>query len=325
MRKWPRGPGAAPGVFAGELSFAAPALAAYRFPCVDITGERAGPRVCVTAGVHVNEVSSIEAAIRLESCFTPATLRGRVSILPVVNQPALYQYTEYTSPVDGKNINFSFPGRPDGSFSEALCHALLYEWAAGADVYVDLHGGDLREDVAKFVMFQRVGDAAVDTRRAALAACFDADFIVALEPSLVGAPGRAITARAAMGGDGVMPEAGAHGVIDADSVDYHVRGVLNLARRLGMVDGAPASPSRRQIRCDRYVWVRCPADGWLSPAVEPGDRVERGQRMGVVRDVFGSPAGEISAPETGYVLWRITHPAVRSGDTVFGVGGETGR
>src|SRR5437588_9146940 len=107
-----------PGIFRGELSFDAPALHGYRFPCVDIIGQQPGPRLCITAGVHVNEVSSIEAAIRLQCFFKPAMLRGSVSIIPVVNQPALPVYTQYTCPVDGKNINFSFPGRPDGSFTE---------------------------------------------------------------------------------------------------------------------------------------------------------------------------------------------------------------
>jgi uncharacterized protein len=320
MRRRVTDPASNQGVFRGDVSFDTPALRGYYFPCVEITGERPGPRLCVTAGVHVNEVSSIEAAIRLPNYFTPVTLRGSVSIIPAVNQPAWHTYTEYTCPVDGKNINFSFPGRSDGSFSEALCNALLYEWAPDADVYVDLHGGDLREEVAKFVMFQRVGDSEIDAERAEMANCFDADFVVGLEAHHLGSPGRAITARASIGRHGVMSEAGAHGIVDVVSVEYHVNGVLSLAKLLGMIDRPPLPCSRDHIACDRYLWVPCTADGFLRCTVEPGERVVRGQTLGVLHDVFGTPAGQIVAPESGYVLWRITHPVMRAGDSAFGLG-----
>src|SRR3546814_3561237 len=45
------------------------------------------------------------------------------------------------------------------SFSEALADALLNEWAADADVLIELHGGDLCEDVAPFTVLQLTGDA----------------------------------------------------------------------------------------------------------------------------------------------------------------------
>ncbi len=308
------------GIVHTYLTFDSPLLRGYELPCVEITGERPGLRLCVTAGVHVNEVSAIEAAVRLQGSFSPSALRGSVSIIPVVNQPALYEHTEYMCPIDGKNINFSFPGRPDGTFTEALCHALLYEWAVDADLFVDLHGGDLREEVSKFVMFQRTGDADLDAVREEMARCFDANFVVGLEPEHLGGPGRAITARARMGRHGVMPEAGQHGVVDSDSVAYHVQGVLRLAWLYDMIEGPLPSPARRPTVCDRYLWARCPVDGFLRTSVHSGEQVTRGQRIGVMHDVFGIVIGEIVAPDTGYVLWRMTHPVMRAGDSAFGIG-----
>ena len=73
-----------------SITFSNPLLKDYTWPVCEITGAIAGPRLCVTAGVHVNEVSSIEAAIRLQSYFRPEELQGSVSIMPVVNLPALF-------------------------------------------------------------------------------------------------------------------------------------------------------------------------------------------------------------------------------------------
>jgi predicted deacylase len=308
-----------PGSFCGETSFDAPVLRHYRFPCFEIRGRKPGPRLCVMAGVHVNEVSSIEAAIRLRSLLPPDALAGNVSVIPVVNQPALYEYTQYNCPVDGKNILFNFPGRPDGSFSEALCHALLFEWAADADVLVDMHGGDLRENVAKFVMFQRTGDPELDARRESMAKCFDADLVVGFDPSHMDRPGRSLTALAKMGRSGVMSEAGANGVVDEGSVRYHTEGVLNLARLLGMLEGTPTRPTRPQRLCHRYIWVRCPVDGLFHAVVEPNEPVVRGQRLGEMSDLFGRVLGEVVAPESGYVLWRMTHPVLKEGAFALGL------
>ena len=319
MKRHPSETERRPGYFCGEISFDTPVLWEYRLPCFEVQGNQTGPRLCVMAGVHVNEVSSIDAAIRLRSLLSPDTLTGSVSVIPVVNQPALYEYTQYNCPVDGKNILFNFPGRPDGSFTEALCHALLFDWGADADVLVDMHGGDLRENVAKFVMFQRTGDPELDARREAMAKCFDADLVVGFDPSHMDRPGRSLTAMAKLGRTGVMSEAGANGVLDDICVRYHTDGVLNVARLLGMLDGPLIHATRAQRVCHQYIWVRCPVDGLFYAAVEPNDHVVRGQRLGEMRNFFGRVLGEVVAPEAGYVLWRMTHPVLKEGAFVLGI------
>lgn len=319
MEKYPFESLCTPYVFRGELTFDNRQLSGLRWPLWEMTGREAGPRLCVMAGVHPNEVSSIEAAIRLQSCFVPETLRGSVSILPIVNLPALYYHTEYNCPVDGKNINFTFPGDPEGSFTEALCHALLFEWAEDAVLHVDLHGGDLRERVAKFVMYQRTGERTGDTFREKCARCFDADLVVGFEPTCMDQPGRALTALAKVGRNGVMSEAGANGIVDELSVRYHMDGVLNLTRYLGMVDGPLAPHVRGQVLCQDYAWVKSPADGFLRVFVEPGQYVIAKQLLGIVRDHFGRETGQVIAPTSGYVLWRMTHPVLCAGDSVLGL------
>jgi predicted deacylase len=316
-----------PGVFRGTIGFSNPTLAGFAWPLFEARSEAAGPRLCVSAGVHVNEVSSIEAAVRLQALFDPKRMRGTVSIMPLVNQPALFQYTEYNCPIDGKNINFSFPGNANGTFSEALCDAMVNDWCAGAACYVDLHGGDLRERVSKFVLFQRTGDP--DKQRAAqdLAMCFDADLVVGLPQRLLSEPGRPPTGFAQNGRLAVMSEAGANGIIDEESVAFHVQGVLRIARQLGIIEGAPSVSDYRRARilCSDYLWVTAPSDGQFYSEVEPAERVSRGQRLGVVRDFFGNALGEIVAPEAGFVLWRMTHPTLKKGSPALAIAIEEPR
>ncbi len=53
--------------------------------------------------------------------------------------------------------------------------------------------------------------------------------------------------------------------------------------------------------------------------VEPAERVSRGQRLGVMRNFFGETVGEIAAPETGIVLWRMTHPDLKKGSPALAI------
>ena len=101
----------------GRLTFANPQLDGWQWPMVEIRGDRPGPRLCVMAGMHVNEVSSIEAAVQLQRRIRPESLRGSIAILPILNLPAVPVRSQYVCPIDGKNINFSFPGHKEGSFS----------------------------------------------------------------------------------------------------------------------------------------------------------------------------------------------------------------
>lgn len=270
-------------------------------------------------GVHVNEVSAMEAAVRLGSAFTPSHLHGNVSILPVVNLPALTQYTEYNCPIDGKNINFSFPGRPDGSFSEALTFALLNEWAADAEVLIDLHGGDLRESIATWVMFQHSGDVELDARNEALVRCFNAQFMEPLKQELMNAPGRACTGRATQKRLAVMSEGGSNGLVDPDSVQYHMTGVLNVARHLGMIEGVLVPPLRGQIVVDRRVRLEAPAGGLCESHVKVSAYVTKGQVLAKIRDFYGNRITELRTSVTGFVLSRFTHPVVEKGQWVMSI------
>jgi uncharacterized protein len=306
------------GVARHRLTFASPTLAGYAWPVCEIAGRTPGPRLCVSAGVHVNEVSSIEAAIRLQSLFEPDTLKGSISIIPLVNQPAYGQFTEYHCPIDGKNIQFTFPGNPRGSFSEALCDAIQNEWSADADCYVDLHGGDLRENVSKFVMFQRTDDPRFDMRAELLARCFDAEIVMGLPHRLMEQPGRAATAFARQGRIALTTEAGANGIRDEASVAFHVEGVLNVAHQLGMIDRTPRF-ARARVSCRDYLWVKSPVSGELYATFEPGDAVEQGQSLGDIRNLFGQRVGQLLAPADGLILWRMTHPTVVAGTPVLGL------
>lgn len=281
-------------------------------------GYAAGPRLAVMAGIHPNEVAGIEAVLQLAGRLDPREIRGTVTLLPVVNQPGFQSRTETICPVDGKNLNFTFPGRATGTFSEALCQSLLEEWAGNADCLVDLHGGDLREEMARFVAWQPVGEAEFDARQLALARAFDAEFLVQLDKSCLTPPGRSVSARAACRRHGVFAEAGSHGILASRDVEFHRDGIINLMATMGMVEQPPVVHQPRPI--GDYRFLEAPCDGWNRSQVAAGQLVSADQVLSQLVDQHGHSLATINAPASGYILWRITHPIVRGGDPIVGFG-----
>ena len=156
----------------GLFTFEAdPELARYQWPYFSIVGAASGPTFLVTAGIHAAEYTGIEAAIRLGRTIDPADVRGTIIIVPLLNRPGFYERSIYVNPEDNDNMNRVFPGRPDGTWSERFAHHFLNDVIAGANYAIDLHAGDMIEDLVPFVGYRRDGpgggrsDGAADARR----------------------------------------------------------------------------------------------------------------------------------------------------------------
>jgi predicted deacylase len=299
----------------GTLNFTHPLLDEVEFPYFDISAALPGPHIAIIAGMHPNEVDAMEAALRLKDYFAEALLKGSVSILPVLNIPGLFDHSEFVCPIDGKNINFLSPGNLEGSLSQVLIHQVLHEWAKDAAVFIDLHGGDLREEVAKFVMCQLTGDAGFDARTRALAHQFDADSIVEFAAGQTNNRGRATNELPWLGRHAVMAEGGANGVLDSQCIDFHFQGVANIAHFLGMTtQAAPVAKQRRNLVVHNFFKVEAPISARLYLDVTAAEQVAAGQRLGVLKDIFGEPQTELVAPYAGFVLMIVNHPIVNQGE-----------
>src|SRR2546428_8305091 len=140
----------------------------WEMPAFVIRGRQPGPTLAVTGGIHAAEYPGIASATRLAREVDPAALRGTLIVVSPVNSPGFYERSMYTNPVDGKNINRTFPGDPAGSAAQRVTHFLTTALITGADAYIDLHGGDLIEGLVPFAIYQQTGRADLDSRAQAL-------------------------------------------------------------------------------------------------------------------------------------------------------------
>src|SRR6218665_3881078 len=73
-----------------------------------------GPSLLLMAGNHGDEYEGELQLARLMRLLDVETIRGTVTILPTVNNPAVMA-AKRCSPFDGGNLNRAFPGAPAGT------------------------------------------------------------------------------------------------------------------------------------------------------------------------------------------------------------------
>jgi predicted deacylase len=283
-------------------------------PVTIVNGAGEGPRLAITAGVHGGEYPGIEAAIRTAAGLEARDVRGAVVIVHIVDMPAFAARSIYICPLDGKNPNRVFPGRADGTASERLAHTLFTEVIAPSDAYVDLHGGDINEALVPFTILVETGDAAVDARTWDMARVYGIRYVVR---GRVG--GGTYSAAAQRRIPAILTEAGGQGLLDASSLEIHLRGLRNVLRHLALVDGAP-EPVEPVTTLAKLHWVTSQHSGLFYADLAPGARVEAGTRIGEIRDYFGRRLGELRAPAPGIVLFTVTTPATNPNDPLYAVG-----
>lgn len=106
-----------------------------------IEGQRPGPHLLITAGVHGDEWEPIVAVRELAKELATGDLAGRLTILPIANEPAFRLGKRVGE--DGLDLARVCPGRADGSPTERIAHELA-ALMRGADYYIDLHTGGLQ-------------------------------------------------------------------------------------------------------------------------------------------------------------------------------------
>src|SRR4029079_4256509 len=168
----------------GEFTFGGDAgLEKYRWPFIAISGTSEGPTVLITAGIHAAEYTGVEAAIRIGRALDPAQIRGTVLVIPLLNRPGFYERSIYVNPEDNDNLNRLFAGAADGTWGERFAHRLLNEIVTKCDNAIDLHAGDLIEDLVPFVIYRETGGAALDARITRMANAYGAKWAVKSAPT----------------------------------------------------------------------------------------------------------------------------------------------
>jgi predicted deacylase len=282
-------------------------------------GSKDGPRVTLIGGVHGCEYSSIAAVTKVMTELDTSELAGAITAVPVVSMESFRQRSPFVVPADGKNLNRSFPGSRDGSYTDVLARSIYDDLIAPADVLLDLHGGDQVEGLEPFTTYET---SAVEDRAHAIAKAFNLPYVVCEQRPEGGLGGLTTSAAAAAGIPGVIAEAGGRGLLERKAVELLANGVRNVLRHLEVLPGEPEPPPPGQRRVGAFIWLRSTNEGWWDSAVDAGAEVAEGGLLGRVRNLWGDVLEEVVAPRDGVVLFITTSPAVAADGLLLGLGAD---
>jgi len=296
--------------------------AATRIPITIVRGAQPGPTLALIAGTHGSEVAPIVALERVRPMIDPATLRGTVLIVHVANLPSFLGRTIYYSPIDGKNLNRVYPGKPDGTVSERIAYAITNQIIERADFLVDIHSGDGNESLRPYTYWSPLGlNARADSIARDMALAWGSDHIVidTMRPRDVRASVYTQNTAQLRGKPALTTETGYLGIAAEDMVQRNVDGVFRLLRYFHMIPGE-VELVRQPLFFDRAEVLRSPATGVWHARVERGQSVQKGALIGVLTDFFGNAQAEIRAPFGGIVLYVVATPAMSQGEPMGMIG-----
>jgi predicted deacylase len=286
-----------------------------RLPLTLVHGARPGKTLLVTGGIHGGEYPGIEAAIQLARALDPAAMSGSAIIVSIASPSAFQARMQYRVPEDGLNLNRQFPGRASGTVSQRLAACLMSVLVPSADAWVDLHGGDIHEDLLPFTIYSAGAAPEVRDESARLAAAYGIGYLVESDS----VRGATYGAAAAAGIPCILTEAGGVGQLDPVAVAVHSRGLRNVLRALEILPGA-AESAEPAILLRTFQVVTSEHTGCWYASVQIGETVAEGQPIGELRDYFGDTLAHVAAPIGGVVLYRVTSLAVDQGDPLVGIG-----
>lgn len=292
-----------------------------QIPVATVTGRAHGPTLLVVAGVHGSEYVGIEATRRLFRWVDADRLTGTLITVPCLNVPAFYALSMHVNPVDGKNLGDTFPGSDDGTITDRIARTVFGSLVAQADFVLDVHGGDLEEELVEYSQVDLTGNEEVDAAAEALARALDMPmFLRSPVPDALPSRGSLFTMASVQGKPSVLLEAGSHGIVDEPVVAVQFKALRNALHQLGMLPGEPLVSNPEPLELHRFVGVEAPVEGAWYPYVLKGDIVEKGQPLGELRDFFGAKLAVLSSEEDAAILGVMTIPPRRKGDWVMGLG-----
>ena len=285
-------------------------------PITIVQGSKPGPVLALIAGVHGSEYAPILALQRVRATLDPKQLAGTVILVQVANLPSFLKRTIYYGPTDGKNLNRVFPGSADGSLSDRIAFTLVEKVMKPADFVVDIHSGDNNEMLRHYVVYYAdAPDAKLVAQSKGMAEAFGFDLIKAAtgRPTKFAKATYSTNAAILLGKPAIAVESGQLGRPTDEAIERIERGVRQLLQHLRMVKGDPP-PLHKFTLISGEQTLRSEANGLFYSAVDAGQLVRSGARLGYVTDFFGEPKLEVVAPFDGLLTIVVGTPPVSTGE-----------
>lgn len=269
-----------------------------QIPITIINGVSDGPTLLVTSGIHGGEYPGIAAAMELGKEIEPEELSGRLIIMHPVNVQGFWARQAFIVPEDGKNLNREFPGNPEGTLAERTAYLLSHHFFPLADFYVDMHSGDIHEELHPYVYYPGIPTEEIAEKSKEVAQVLDLEFMVRSTATT-----GAYNCAALNGIPSILIERGGAGLCRREEIDAYKQDIHNILRKLRMFCH-PVRPRRHRPRdVENIIYLQTDITGCWMHHIHSGDYVEKGQELGRMVNVFGETITTYYAEQDGVILY----------------------
>ncbi|HEY2906090.1 MAG TPA: M14 family metallopeptidase [Vicinamibacterales bacterium] len=305
----------------GAIKVPAGSDAGYDIPVAVIHGAKPGPVLAVVAGSHGSEYASIIAVEDLIGSVNPATVSGTLILVPIVNIASFEKITPHVNPTDNKSMNRYYPGDPKGTQTDRASYAMEKEVVEKCDHLIDLHGGDLDENLRPYSYWTVTGNQKQDDFSKAMVLAFGLDHIIisADRPRDPKASRYLENSASTLGKPSFTAEAGRSGPVEPGDAKVLADGVMRVMGNLKMT-AQHVAPVANPVWVEKVVSIAAEHDGVFRPIVNRDAHVEKGAKIGAITDYLNRPVQEIVAPDSGIILFVRAVPSLKKGDTLANVG-----
>jgi predicted deacylase len=262
---------------------------------IAVIANGAGPTVVLEGGNHGDEYEGPIAICELIRGLDPGEIAGRLILMPANNVHAVIA-GERTSPVDGLNLNRTFPGDHRGTITQQIAAFIEQEIFPRGDAFLDLHSGGTSLDLLPSAVIEPTENPDLRRRNIAAARAFDAPMTVVI--ANLGDPRTATAAACRAGLVTIGTEMAGGGAVSIGALDICRRGVRNVLAHLGVLPPSAASEPTGDSRIlelpGSSAYVFATMDGIFEPFHENGRDVRRGEPAGRIHCTWDPTR----APET---------------------------
>jgi hypothetical protein len=278
-------------------------------PVFVVRGARPGTALCLTAGIHGDEINGVEVARRAYAETAPGELAGTLIVFPAVNADGFRTGSRYLS--DRRDLNRAFPGSADGSVASIIANA-IFRVVRRCDALVDLHTASNRRANLPQIRVDLEHPASLELAR---------HFGVGIVVGGAGPPKSLRREAVNAGIPAIIYEAGEPLRFQEEEIARGVEGVRNVMAYLGMIDRAEREVAAGDVFA-RTTWVRVPLGqgGFFFPSRDLGGHVGAGDLLGRIVDPLTDTAHQIFAPGGGRIIGMAVPQVVLSGYALFHLG-----
>lgn len=286
----------------------------------------AGPTALLVGGNHGGEYEGPVCLLKLARELQPEQVQGQIIILPALNLPAVTA-GQRVSPIDGLDMNRSFPGRPNGTVTQVIAHYVHDMILPLCDAVLDLHTGGYSLDLYPYISMHYLEDAKqMAATRAALEA-FQAPVGLIMEEFT--GEGLLDYAVEGMGKVFLCAEIGGSGRLTPHTLALTEAGTRNFLKHLNILEGDIVTCKDRNLPPMRMMEIPDAANyhyvteaGIYEPFLDLGTEVTAGRPLGQVHFVQ-HPAREpvaVIAQRSGVLLGTRGPGHIDIGDCVALIG-----